>query len=315
MSTGLPFTGRARWFALWLALGLFATTSARADDVNLAREKYRHATKLFDLGRYGEAAKEFEAAYEAKDDPALLYNIAQAYRLAGENADAVRSYRSFLRRSAHANTSADRKRVADVEARIAELEKLMEQQRKSKEDGPAGIISSGLDAGHRAPTAASSTTSERAAVASAEAAPAINPPPTADTVTPARPGAVPVASGSSARPSKARTLTVVGAALAAAGGAVLVGGIVCAALARSTSDQVTNPAPGSTFDASLESKGKLESSLAVPLLVGGGAIAVTGVALAIVGWKTGRDERAAKPVSFAPVIGGNHVGATLRYDF
>ena len=36
-----------------------------------------------DLGKYAEAAAEFEAAYADKQDPTLLLNLAQAYRLAG----------------------------------------------------------------------------------------------------------------------------------------------------------------------------------------------------------------------------------------
>lgn len=54
-----------------------------ADETVTAREHYRRGTNAFNLGHYLEAVKEYEAAYQLKEDPALLFNIAQAYRLAG----------------------------------------------------------------------------------------------------------------------------------------------------------------------------------------------------------------------------------------
>src|SRR5258708_2740636 len=72
--------------------------AADEDDLASARLHFKKAGKLYDLGRYLDAAREYEAAYEAKDDPALLYNVAQAYRLGGDNPNAARAYKSFLRR-------------------------------------------------------------------------------------------------------------------------------------------------------------------------------------------------------------------------
>jgi tetratricopeptide (TPR) repeat protein len=62
-----------------------------------AREHYHRGTVAFNLGHYEEAAGEYEEAYRLKDDPALLYNIAQARRLAGNRREALRSYKTFLR--------------------------------------------------------------------------------------------------------------------------------------------------------------------------------------------------------------------------
>src|SRR6185503_18328946 len=90
---------------------------------------------LYDLQRYGEAAKEYEAAYELKQDPALLFNIGQAYRFAGDYGRAIGAFKSYLRRVPDAPNS------AEVEGRIAEMEKLQTEQEKSQAKPPGGTIS------------------------------------------------------------------------------------------------------------------------------------------------------------------------------
>jgi tetratricopeptide (TPR) repeat protein len=89
-----------------------------------AREHYHRGTVAFNLGHYEEAAGEYEEAYRLKDDPALLYNIAQARRLAGNSREALRSYRTFLRLVPGAPNR------AEVEGRIAELQKVIELETK-----------------------------------------------------------------------------------------------------------------------------------------------------------------------------------------
>lgn len=94
--------------------------------VNAAREHYRKGTTLFDLSRYAEAAREFELAYEAKPDPALLYNLAQSHRLAGASSAALQAYKAYLRRMPAAPNR------AEVESRIAEV-----QQKLATANDPA----------------------------------------------------------------------------------------------------------------------------------------------------------------------------------
>src|SRR5687767_9372424 len=54
-----------------------------------ARAKYEQATGAYALGKYEEAASLYEQAFELKVDQALLYNAAQAHRLAGNTKRAV----------------------------------------------------------------------------------------------------------------------------------------------------------------------------------------------------------------------------------
>jgi len=85
-----------------------------------AREHYRRATVAYNLGKYDEAAAQYEASYRLVQDSALLYNIGQAYRLAGRQEKALAAYKGFLRTAA----PDDRQRPA-VESRVTELERAL----------------------------------------------------------------------------------------------------------------------------------------------------------------------------------------------
>jgi tetratricopeptide (TPR) repeat protein len=82
--------------AVVLSVALASPRAAVAEKMD-ARRHYEKATAAFGLGKYDEAAREYEAAFELKPDPALLYNAAQAYRLAGRSARAIELYRNYLR--------------------------------------------------------------------------------------------------------------------------------------------------------------------------------------------------------------------------
>jgi tetratricopeptide (TPR) repeat protein len=125
---------RSWCLVVMVATQSFLVTNAVGDESVNAREHYRRGTNAFNLGHYLDAVKEYEAAYQQKEDPALLFNIAQAYRLAGENESALRVYKSFL------HQVPDSPQRPDVEKRISELQALVDQQRKTKEAPPEGTI-------------------------------------------------------------------------------------------------------------------------------------------------------------------------------
>ncbi len=102
--------------ATFLVAVLVSAGVARADNAGAAREQFKQGTRAYDLGHYSEAVKDYEAAYRLKDDPALLYNIGQAYRGMGDALNAIRAYRSFLRRVP------DTENRHEVETRISELQ-------------------------------------------------------------------------------------------------------------------------------------------------------------------------------------------------
>jgi tetratricopeptide (TPR) repeat protein len=112
---------------------VLATGVARADDIETTRklrEHYARGTTLFDLGRYDEAIKEFEAAYETRNDPTLLYNIGQSHRLAHRPQQAIHFYKAYLAREPNAPTR------ARVEERIIELERQLPAQPQQLQPQP-----------------------------------------------------------------------------------------------------------------------------------------------------------------------------------
>src|SRR5438045_3672688 len=102
-----PWCSRSmhHYFSLLFVAALAMAPPARADEAITARQHYERGTAMFDLGRFAEAAHEYELAFEAKNDPALLFNIGQAYRLDGNYQKALVAYRGFLRRVPDAKTA------------------------------------------------------------------------------------------------------------------------------------------------------------------------------------------------------------------
>jgi tetratricopeptide (TPR) repeat protein len=107
--------------ALLTAVGV--ATPARADNPVLAREHFKKGTALYDMGKYAEAAAEYQLAFEAKEDVALLFNIAQAHRLAGHLDDALGAYKGYLRRVPQA------KNRVEVEQRMKDLQDAIDKKR------------------------------------------------------------------------------------------------------------------------------------------------------------------------------------------
>lgn len=142
-------------FAAFMFLFCVAA-AARADNPALARQHFERGSTLYDLGQFHQAAKEYEEAYKNKSDPVLLFNIGQAYRFAGENADALLAYRAYLRRLPDA---ANRQ---EVEARIARLQQLVDAQ-KASAPPPAPKPAPTTVARPAAPAAAVSTSAARPA--------------------------------------------------------------------------------------------------------------------------------------------------------
>ena len=86
---------RAQWAlaALLLWLGASHAVAAEPAPVQSARQHFDQGSVAFDLGNFREAAREYEEAYRLKPDPALLFNLGQAYRFAGMKVEALHAYR------------------------------------------------------------------------------------------------------------------------------------------------------------------------------------------------------------------------------
>ena len=130
-------SGRLKRLIPVVASALFlCAATARAQDKPVdpkvaAKEHYTRGTSFYDLGRYDDAIKEFEAAYQLKNDPAFLYNLAQSYRQAGNHEQAVHFYKTYLRYVPKAPNR------ADIEEKIKSEEQLVAKGRRDDDHAAA----------------------------------------------------------------------------------------------------------------------------------------------------------------------------------
>jgi len=89
--------------------GVSSETEARA------RALYDQGMRHYNLGEYDVAIESFKQGYKLSGNPGFLYNIAQAYRLKGDCAQALTFYRNYLRADPQAENR------AQVDERIAAL--------------------------------------------------------------------------------------------------------------------------------------------------------------------------------------------------
>ena len=105
-----------------LGIVLSARTACAADaSTEEARQHFLKGQQLFDVGRWDDAAEEFEKAYATRSDPIFIYNMAQAYRRKGDAKRALDLYKNYLIK---APKSPQR---VEVEERIRALQKQIEE--------------------------------------------------------------------------------------------------------------------------------------------------------------------------------------------
>ncbi len=97
----------------------------------------KKGSAAFNLGAYDEAAKHYEESYRLVQDPSLLYNIGQSYRLAGKPERALTAYRSYLR-----TAPSDVPHREQVERRIRELERIAAETSSTQTGPPPGTLPS-----------------------------------------------------------------------------------------------------------------------------------------------------------------------------
>src|SRR5690348_16735661 len=120
---------RRKPILLAVCAALLWAGALRAEDANLeqARAHVAKAKVHYDLGEYEQAAEEYIIVYRLRPLPALLFNIAQAYRQAGLYEKAKQFYRSFLRESP------DQKNRATIEKAIGEIDDLLARDKHARE--------------------------------------------------------------------------------------------------------------------------------------------------------------------------------------
>lgn len=95
--------GGAVSLALCLALGVALAADARADPIpEKAKQLAERGREAHDRGDYTDAISAFNEAYVLAPSAGLLFDLAQAYRLAGRCDDAAWMYRRYLDSGAQA---------------------------------------------------------------------------------------------------------------------------------------------------------------------------------------------------------------------
>ncbi len=95
-----------------------------------ARRLYKEGDKLYAEGDYEGAVRAFEKSYELSQQPALQYNLANAYERLGRYDDGVKALQAY-----EPHAPGDERDV--VKRRIKKLQERAEQQRLEKKDAPA----------------------------------------------------------------------------------------------------------------------------------------------------------------------------------
>lgn len=293
-------------FALSILLGLGAAAPARADDAASAREHYQKGTSFYDLGRYADAIKEFEAAYEIKNDPALLYNLAQSHRLAGNSEQALHFYRTYLRYVPNA------KNRAEIEDRIKQLEQLVAQKNATQTTPPLQAIPPGGTAPPPVTTPPVTTAPPVETAPPLTTPPPGSPPPTPEVI-PA-PITPPLTVAPTPPPPHAdhHSMIRAGEITAIAGAGAIIVGAAFGGFAVGASNDVNNAAKnGQPFDPSVETRGKNDQAAEAVFLTLGSLAVVAGGVLFFYGRHLDAQER----VSVMPVATSTGGGASLRVTF
>jgi len=259
------------------------------------RVHYERATRAYDLNKYQEAIDEYQKVYEIDGDPVMLYNIGQAYRLNDQPQESIHFYRRYLQRSPEARNR------EDVNRKIVNLEKLIEDRRK----------------------AAAAVTPPPPVVAKPAPEQPVEAPAPVLTPAPVAPPVVVVVPPTP--PSKARRgvgWTMVGLGVAADVVAVIEG-----IRAKNFGDKLTqesNPTNPPVFDPSIQSSGKTANLVAIVCGIAGTAVAVTGAIVLITNGSAGsgatQSEAAPAPVetvslSVMPWLGPGLVGGGMGLRF
>ena len=211
---------------------------------------YDEGKRHFDIGEYAQAIASWKQSYLRSSAPLLLFNIAQAYRLSGNCAQANRFYLNYRRVEKHPKNQAE---LDKAMARCAGVEPATEPPPAPPPSGTAA--SGGAAANHVV---------------------AASPP-----VAPGR---------TAAEPSAGRSWRITGIVTGAAGVAALAAGGLYALAANQDSDTVSGSRTGTPYTGdvvSTDSHGRTAATRARDLVGLGAALAVTGGVVWYIGHRQG----------------------------
>jgi tetratricopeptide (TPR) repeat protein len=131
--TSSAVIGLVAWIT-WSSFAWSAPAATQSEARERARRAFTEGQALYDTGHYDAAIEKFREADRLSPSPALLFDVAQAYRQKGACEDALATYRAFLRDAGDARV--DLREVA--EEHVRELEGLCGGG-SAAEDDPATV--------------------------------------------------------------------------------------------------------------------------------------------------------------------------------
>jgi tetratricopeptide (TPR) repeat protein len=145
------------------ALVLLLLVSVPAFAEEDAKTLFERGRALYALRRFEAAAALYEKAFELRSDPAILYNAAQAHRLAGHKARALELYESLVR--LYGNKLPNQ---VEIHNHIRGLRNAIEVERRATNSPPLTPMRTGPE-----PPPAPAAEPKTAPVPGADAAPAL----------------------------------------------------------------------------------------------------------------------------------------------
>jgi tetratricopeptide (TPR) repeat protein len=272
-----------------------------ADNKAAAKEHWSRGTSFYDLGRYDQAITEFEAAYQLKNDPAFLFNLAQAYRMAGKHERAVHFYKTYLRYVPKAPNR------ADIEEKIKTGEQLAAQQSAGTLPPPTTTTPP--------PATTTPPPGQTTPPPGSELGAVPTPPGELPPVETPPPGYMPPATATTVDPG--RKFRIAGLVTAGAGGLMYLFALIQWGRASSASSEIEADAvAGRPFNPATEERGQsAETWQGVWFVLGTLAIG-SGVGLWFYGNRLSQtSETTTWKVVLAPSLAPNQGGATLRINF
>jgi hypothetical protein len=253
-------------------------------NASAAAALYDEGKRHFDIGEYAQAIASWKQSYLRSSAPLLLFNIAQAYRLSGNCAQANRFYLNYRRVENHPKNQAEldkaMARCAGVEPATGDA---AGEPSAASTAGTAGTAGTAATAG----TAGTAAGSPPAGAQLAPASPAVA----------ASPPAAP--DHTAAEPSAGRSWRITGIVTGAVGVAALAAGGLYAIGAKQDSDTVAGSRVGTPYTGDLvstDSHGRTAASRARGLIGAGAALAVAGGVM----WYIGQRQGAQLDVAIAP---------------
>jgi len=268
--------------------------------------KERAALKACMAGDYTKGVDLLADLFVDTKNPTYIYNKGRCYEQSSRYADAIGSFREYLRHSANLSDA----EKADAERHIADCETILARQERTTSPAatvpPTPMLPQPVVTPEPPTAATASAATAQAKPAEPETAPAVAPAKLPEALSPVAPAAV-VEPLTGPAPTTGKGLRIAGITCGAIGLASIGTAIYFYARATSMSDKVSN---ATTWKSSDNQAGKdAETMQWVFYSVGAGAV-VAGVVLYLLGWPA-----STKPAAVAPLVGPGTAGISAQGAF